>query len=212
MKRLIIRLFLQGFVYLLAVVIILSAVKILSAGKGNALFVFLGNMMVYMMTMGIIFIVEQYEDKHKGYALLSSLPVKMREVLALKFALVLFYLALYVGFLVILAKIYVSGRNFALVRSLTLFNGTLGLILAGLFFIGIFGLGYTKFTIIFLSFTVALGFVPMAIQMFADLDRLIEQFKSFLRMLPWIWVLPLAILLYAALFFLAAEVMKRHSI
>jgi hypothetical protein len=212
MKRLIIRLFLQGFVYLLAVVIILSAVKILSAGKGNALFVFLGNMMVYMMTMGIIFIVEQYEDKHKGYALLSSLPVKMREVLALKFALVLFYLALYVGFLVILAKIFVSDRNFALVRSLTLFNGTLGLILAGLFFIGIFGLGYTKFTIIFLSFTVALGFVPMAIQMFADLDRLIEQFKSFLRMLPWIWVLPLAILLYAALFFLAAEVMKRHSI
>jgi hypothetical protein len=211
MKLLIRRSAFQGLIYLLAAAAVVCAVKILSASTGNAYFVLLGNLLIYLMIMGMIFIGEQYEEKHKGYTLLAALPVKIREVVAVKFLLVLLSLGLYLGFLVILAKIYVSAQNFALVRSLFLLNGSAALILAGLFFIGIFGLGYTKFSIVFLSFTAALGFVPMGIRLFADLDKLIGQFKAFLRTVPWMWVLPLVLTLFAALFFLAATIKERRA-
>jgi hypothetical protein len=210
MKRLIRRSAVQGLIYLLAAVIVVLGVKILSSAAGNAYFVLLGNMLIYLMIMGMIFIGEQYEDKHGGYELLATLPVRIREVVALKFSLVLIYLAFYIGFLAILASLSVSEQNIALVLSLILLNGSTALIFAGLFFLGIFGLGYTKFTIAFLSFTVALGFVPMAIQLFGDLDKLIDQFKVFLKSVPWLWVLPLVLLLYAILFYLAALVKERR--
>ena len=211
MKRLIKRFTVQSMVFLLAAAGIVTSVKILSVSLGNAYFVSLGNFLIYLMVMGMIFIGEQYEEKHKGYTLLSTLPVKIREVVALKFLLVLLNLTLYVGLLVLLSKLFVSEQNFSLVRSLGLMNGSVALILSGFFYIGIYGLGYTKFTIIFLSFTVALGFIPMGIQMFSDLDKLINQFKTFLGAVPWPWVLPLVLMLYAALFCLAAKIKERRA-
>ena len=206
MKLIIKRNLLNSLIYLAAALAIVIIVKILSASSGNAYFVMVGAVLNYFLVMGIVFISEQYEDKHKGYALLASLPVRIRDVVAVKFILVLLNLALFTAFLVILSKLFISKENYGLVKSFFLLNGSTALLLGGLFYLGIYALGYTKFTVVFLSFTVAAGFVPMAIRMFADFDALMDQFQQFLRTFPWGWAAPLVflcflVLLYGAVYF-----------
>ena len=197
-------------IFLSAAAAVVTLIKILTASAGNAYYILLGNFLIYLMIMGMIFIPEQYEEKHKGYMLLATLPVKIREILAVKFILILISLTVYVSYLVLLSRIFVSERNFPLARSFSLLNGAVALLLAGVVYTGIFGLGYTKFTIVFLTFVTALGIVPMAIQLFADLNKIIDQFQSCLIALPWWWILFLVLGLYSALFLLSAKLKENR--
>jgi len=82
------------------------------------------------------------------------------------------------------------------------------LFLAALSYLGIFSLGYTKFAMIVMSFFVLLGFVPILIMKFYrdNMDVLIENILAFLRHVNWLAVIPLVLIGYLILMFIAIKI------
>ena len=88
--------------YLVVVVILAGFTAIILHNELKVIFVILSGFLTILQVIGGTFVNEQYEEKHKGYAFLSVLPVKEGEIVAAKFLLALTASALYVGFLVLL--------------------------------------------------------------------------------------------------------------
>ncbi|MFC2159017.1 ABC-2 transporter permease [Acidobacteriota bacterium] len=173
-------------------------------------FVSFSAILLYIAILGPISTREQYEEKHKGYAVLAPLPLTILEIVAAKYILVFCSLALTAGFtIVLLLTTQANPSEMSLGISFILFNGAAALLLGGLMYIGIFGLGYTKFMFVVLSITVALGLVPFVIMRFVGMDRLMESMIQFLESANWLVFIPITILLYIALMFLTATLRKR---
>jgi len=199
-------------------VVVLAFASIMAIAVNNELkvsFVLISGFLVILQIVGGTFINEQYEEKHKGYAFLSTLPVKEKEIVAAKFCLALITNVLYVGFLVSLFALSPSpSEEIALAQSYILFMGIVSLALAGLSYIGIFGIGYTKFAVIVLSFLVALGLVPMFLmKSYQDrMDVLIDQILEFFTNLNWLIILPAALAFYFGLMLLAVKIKNYRSL
>jgi hypothetical protein len=88
--------------------------------------------------------------------------------------------------------------------------GVVCLILAGVNYIGIFALGYTKFLVFVGSGWVALGFVPVIIMKIYQgrMDILKETVLNFYNGIDWLVVIPSALVVYFVLMLVAAKV--RH--
>ena len=167
--------------------------------------------LVVLLVFASTFTNEQYEEKHKGYAFLDTLPVTAREIVEAKFALVLLAVGLCVGLLVILFSLSASApETIAIAQSYVLFMGVVCLILAGVNYIGIFALGYTKFLVFVGSGWVALGFVPVIIMKTYQgrMDYLKETVLNFYAGIDWLVVIPSALVVYFVLMLVAAKV--RH--
>jgi hypothetical protein len=198
------------FIGYCGVIFILTAILRIALGNENVLpLVLISGTLIFMLVFGPVFFNEQYEEKHKGYDFLDILPVKASEIVSAKFGLVLITVVATVGYLLLLFSISkVAPNDWALVRSYILMGGVVCLFFAALSYIGIFSLGYTKFAMIVMSFFVVLGFVPILIMKFYidNLDVLIDNILAFLRNVNWLAVIPLALIGYFSLMFIAIKV------
>lgn len=198
------------FIGYLGVIFVLMAILRITLGNEHALpLVLVSGVLLLMLVFGPVFFNEQYEEKHKGYDFLDILPVKASEIVSAKFGLVLITVVATLGYLLLLFSISkVAPNDWALVRSYILMGGVACLFFAALSYIGIFSLGYTKFAVIVMSFFVVIGFVPILIMKFYldNLDVLIENILTFLRSMNWMTVIPLALICYLGLMFIAIKI------
>jgi hypothetical protein len=198
------------FIGYCGVIFILTAILRIALGNENVVpLVLISGVLLFMLVFGPVFFNEQYEEKHKGYDFLDILPVKASEIVFAKFGLVLVTVVATVGYLLLLYSVSnVAPNDWNLVRSYLLMGGFVSLFFAALSYIGIFSLGYTKFAVIVMSFFVLLGFVPILIMKFYrdNIDVLIENILAFLRNVNWLAVIPLALIGYLGLMFIAIKI------
>jgi hypothetical protein len=202
------------FIGYLGVIFVLMAILRITLGNEHALpLVLVSGVLLIMLVFGPVFFNEQYEEKHKGYDFLDILPVKASEIVLAKFGLVLVTVVATVSYLLLLFSIFfsiskVAPNDLVLVHSYILMGGVACLIFAALSYIGIFSLGYTKFAVIVMSFFMLLGFVPILIMKFYldNLDVLIENILTFLRSMNWMTVIPLVLIGYLSLMFIAIKI------
>ena len=196
------------FVFVAGLIVFL---KLITGNEITTVFVIIAGILVVLLVFASTFTNEQYEEKNKGYSFLDTLPVTAREIVEAKFALVLLAVGLCVGLLVILFSLSASApETIAIAQSYVLFMGVLCLILAGVNYIGIFALGYTKFLIFVGSGWLALGFVPVIIMKTykGRMDILKETVLNFYAGIDWLVVIPSALVVYFVLMLVAAKV--RH--
>ncbi|MGB6865028.1 MAG: ABC-2 transporter permease [Candidatus Aminicenantaceae bacterium] len=196
------------FVFVASLIVIL---RLITGSKLSTAFVIISGILVFFLVFASTFTNEQYEEKNKGYTFLDTLPVTAREIVEAKYALVLLAVGLCVGFLVILFSLSASSpETIAIARSYVLFLGVVCLIMAGVNYIGIFALGYTKFLVIVGIGWLSLGFVPMIIMKTYQgrMDVLKVSVVNFFTGIDWLVVIPLALVVYFVLMLAAAKV--RH--
>jgi hypothetical protein len=193
-----------------AVIIILTSILRIALGNGQAVpLVLISGVLIVLLVFGPLFFNEQYEEKHKGYAFLEILPVNFSEIVYAKFGLVLVTVVATVGYLLLLFSVSkVFPNDWVLVRSYILMSGLACLFFAGLSYIGIFSLGYTKFVMIVMSLFVLLGFVPILIMKFFrdNMDVLIENILTFFRNVNWLIIIPLTLVGYLCMMFIAIKI------
>ena len=192
------------------VIFTLTAVLTLALGNEHVVpLVMISGVLVFMLVFGPVFFNEQYEEKHKAYDFLDTLPVKASEIVLAKFGLVLVTVAATVGYVLLLFSVFkIAPTDWALVRSYILMGGVVCLAFAALAYVGIFSIGYTKFAMIVMSFFVLLGFVPILIMKFYrdNMDVLVETILTFLRSVNWLIVIPLVLIGYFALMIIAIKI------
>jgi hypothetical protein len=198
------------FIGYCGVIFILTAILRILLGNENAVpLVLISGVLVFMLVFGPVFFNEQYEEKHKAYDFLDILPVKASEIVVAKFSLVLVTVMATIVYLLLLFSVSkVAPNDWVLVRSYILMGGVVCLVIAALSYIGIFSLGYTKFAVIVMSFFLLLGFVPILIMKFYgdNMDVLIENVLAFLRNVNWPAVIPLALIGYFGLMWIAIKI------
>ena len=198
------------FIGYCGVIFTLTTILTLALGNEHALpLVLVSGVLLIMLVFGPVFFNEQYEEKHKGYDFLDTLPIKASEIVSAKFGLVLVTVMATVGYLLLLFSVFkVAPNEWVLVRSHIMMGGVMCLFFAALSYIGIFSLGYTKFAVIVMSFFVVLGFVPILILKFylENLDVLIDNILIFLRNINWLVVIPLVLIGYFGLMFIAIKI------
>ena len=202
-----------GF-YLLFILAVLAAIGIFLGSRFNTAFAILSGMVLLIYILGATFINEQYEEKHKGYTFLSSFPVKDSEILGAKFLILLVAGLLLTGFLVTLFSLTdIQPQDLVTVRSYLMFMASFALLMGGILYIGIMAVGYTKFMVVVLTFTTALGLVPMLILKFYrdSIGDVIAGFIAWLQAVNWLLLAPLVLVLYAGLYCLAVQVKSLRS-
>jgi hypothetical protein len=100
-----------------------------------------------------------------------------------------------------------------LVRSYFLLAAAAGLLAAGILYIGIFSFGYTKFVVVVLSFTTALGLAPMLVLKGnrGRMDEVITNTLEWIRGLDWFVILPLLLLVYLGLMGVSLQIRAHRS-
>jgi len=193
-----------------SVVFVLTAILRVALQVENATpLVLLSGIMIFMLVFGAMFFNEQYEEKHKAYDFLDTLPVSAGEIVSAKFGLVLVTVTATVGYMLLLFSLTkIAPNDWALVRSYLLLSGVVCLGSAALSYIGIFILTYTKFAVIVMSFVVLLGFVPVLVMKFYgdNMHVLIENILEFLRNVNWSTVIPFTLIGYFGLMLLAIKI------
>lgn len=107
--------------------------------------IFLGQMLMYCVLVSVM-TSEKAEEKNNGYAFMSLLPIKDRDIVASKFAVLLAAVVfLYVYTSVLISFMKTEPYMFPLSRIFLFLCGNLGLILAGGMYILIYRWGYTTF-------------------------------------------------------------------
>jgi hypothetical protein len=194
-------------IYLAAVLAAVLLLLILTGDPLATAFVLLCTVFIYFLVFGEIFINEQYEEKHHGYIFLSTLPVNIKEIVAAKFIRVFLSAFLFVGVIVLLISL--SARpleGIVMARSFILLNGVLALLLAGLAFIGLFGMGYTLFLRVALIFLVFLQMIPFILMSTKKVDAVILGLSEFLPTINWLIVIPAGVAVYFGLMLAAIKV------
>lgn len=190
---------------------LIVVLRLITGRELSTVFVIISGILVFVIAIGSTFTNEQYEEKNKGYMFLDTLPVSAREIAEAKFALVLLTVGLCVGLLLILISLSSSPRESAdVARSYVLFTGVVSLILAGVNYIGIFTLGFTKYLVLVGVGWVTLSLTPMIILRAYEgrMDVLRENILNFFAGINWLVVIPPALVVYFLLMLAAAKV--RH--
>jgi hypothetical protein len=100
---------------------------------------------IILIVVGSIWFNETLEGKSKGYALLSVLPIKNKEIVKSKFAVVFFIVGFLVAYNFIIHNIVsASSRLIELARIVILTCGDVALIAGGLMYILVFRFGSAK--------------------------------------------------------------------
>jgi hypothetical protein len=200
------------FVFYFAIIACLIVIlRLMTGNEVSAVFVIISGILVFLLVFGSTFTNEQYEEKNKGYMFLDTLPVSTREIVEAKYALVLLMVGICVGFLVILISFSAGApESIVLARSYVLFMGVVCLILAGVNYVGIFALGFTKFLVVVGFGWVILSLVPMVVLRTYQgrMDTVKEAVVNFFTGIDWLVVIPLALVVYFILLLVATKV--RH--
>jgi hypothetical protein len=158
--------------------------------------IFLGQMLMYCILVSVM-TSEKLEEKNNGYPFMRHLPIKDRDIVASKFAIVMaatVFLCVYSFFLVSFmeanAYLLPFGRIFLLIC------GNLSLALAGGMYIAIYRWGYSTFMKISVFTLIVLMVGPFLFMEFVLVRRNIDYGASLqsLNELPWfIWLIGTAI-------------------
>ena len=197
--------------YFVIIASLIVFLRLITGSELSTVFVIISGIFVFFLVFGSTFTNEQYEEKNKGYTFLDTLPVTAREIVEAKYALVLLAVGLCVGFLVILISLSGSApETIDIARSYVLFMGVGCLIMAGVNYIGIFALGFTKFLVIVGIGWLSLAVVPTIIMKTYQgrMDALKETALNFFAGLDWLVVIPLTLVVYFVQMLVAAKV--RH--
>ena len=142
-----------SLIYLATALTTVMALRFLIGSNISDALVFLSGLLSYMLVFGLIFVNEQYEEKHNGYIFLSTLPISVYTIVFAKFLRVLIAELLLAGMTIILISLPPDPLEKVVVaRSWILLNGLLALALGGLALIGLFSTSYTNFLKISLVF------------------------------------------------------------
>ena len=196
-------------VYFLFLIVILTAVRFLLGKELNILFTLLTGVALFMYTLGSLLSSEQVEEKNHGYAILSVFPVSSLEITAAKFLLPLVSsFTLTTSLILLFATFAAPAQDMLLVRSYFLLAAAAGLLVAGLMYIGIFSIGYTKFVVVVLTITTALGLVPMLLlkRNRDNTGEVIENLLAWIRGLDWLLLIPLLLLAYLGIMVVALQI------
>jgi len=160
--------------------------------------IFLGQILMYCVLMSVM-TSEKLEEKNNGYAFMSHLPIKDRDIVASKFAVLLaavVFLCVYTSVLISFMK--AEPYMFPLSRIFLFLCGNLGLILAGGMYILVYRWGYTTFMKISVIFVIVFMVGPFLFIEFVlvrrniDAGVLLQSFND----LPWfIWLIVAAVTL-----------------
>ena len=169
--------------------------------------IFLGQMLMYCVLVSVM-TSEKAEEKNNGYAFMSLLPIKDRDIVASKFAVVLVAVVLLsthtstlITFMDVESQMFTFGRIFLLLC------GNLSLILAGGMYILIYRWGYSTFIKISVFAVIILMVGPFLFIEFVLVRRNIDYgaFLQSLNDLPWmIWLIVTAVTL--AIFWILLQV------
>ena len=187
-------------IYLVSIMAMITLLRFLVGDPLGVTFVLLSVILIYMLVFGEIFINEQYEEKHHGYVFLSTLPLKISEIVTAKFLRVLFTSVLLIGYIVLLMSLSPDRQDsLVLARSFILFNGVAALLAAALAFIGLFGTGYTIFLKVSLFFLVLFLMIPFLLLSTGKMDAFIQSVIDFLPTINWLIVFPVVLVVYFGL-------------
>lgn len=197
--------------YFVIIASLIVVLRLIIGSELSTVFVIISGILVFVLVFGSTFTNEQYEEKNKGYMFLDTLPITAREITKAKFALVLLAVGLCVGLLLILISLSDSpGETAAIARSYVLFMGAVSLILAGVNYIGIFAMGFTKYLVVVGVGWVTLSLAPMIILRTYEgrMDVFRKNVLNFFIGIDWLVMIPSALVVYFILMLAAAKM--RH--
>jgi hypothetical protein len=157
-------LFYQGLYYAVFFPLI-NRDRMFSENPLDLSFVFFLNAYMIWLILGSVWAQEQMENKSNAYAFLSTLPIRSRQIVGAKFALVFLSVAVYVAVHLIWYALSFDDPAFIAAGRVSLIHiSCVCLVLAGLYYLGFFCFGYQRFV----RFAVALWFLmvvsPLLVQ------------------------------------------------
>jgi len=200
-----------SLIYLATALLTVVALNFLTGSAISTAFVVLSGLLSYMLVFGLIFVNEQYEEKHHGYIFLSTLPIHVREIVFAKFLRILIAEILLVG--LAFGLILLSPGNpdqLKVACSWILLSGLLALALGGLVLIGLFSTSYTVFLKISLVFLVFLQMIPMILLSSGKFQAFVEGTIAFLSSINWTVWIPVGLVVYFGLMLAAIKVKTLH--
>ena len=146
------------------------------------------------LALGPILLVEHDEEKNRGYVFLAYLPLTKREIVQAKFLLAMMSVVLVTTENCLLIGLSGAEADTARIAlNLFIINGIFGLVLAGIIYNGIFGIGYTRFMVAIGVVSVFLGMVPPMLMTSKKLTPRVwipdvVEFLKQMDAMPWIAV------------------------
>jgi hypothetical protein len=204
----------KAFMFYLFIVLPLALYWGISRDRLDVIMVLIQGLLLPLLVTIPVLINEQYEEKHKGYRIMSVLPIRKIEIIASKFITVLTAAIILVACNCLFFSFFsASAAGTAISRSFILLSGISGILMAAFVYIGIFVLGYTRFLMVATSAIIVLGIVPPYLlkQHRPDMDALIARATDFMKNLDWGIAIVLSLVLYFLLMF-AAYKLKRNEI
>jgi len=200
-----------SLVYLTTALLIVVALKFLTGSAISTAFVLLSGVLAYMLVFGLIFVNEQYEEKHHGYIFLCTLPIHVREIVFAKFLRILVAEILLVCLAITLISLSPGNPDQLKVAcSWILLSGLLALVLGGLVLIGLFSMSYTVFLKISLVLLVFIQMIPMILLSSGKFQAFVEGTIEFLSSVNWIVWIPVGLAVYLGLMLAAIKVKTLH--
>jgi hypothetical protein len=190
-------------------VLVIAAVVLRQAAGGalKPLFVTTGGILVAMLVLGAVVVIEQYEEKHNGYAFLDVLPLGSGEIVAAKFGTILAAAVLSAGFLIALFSFSSGGpQQTAAARSIAVISAGASLIFAALVYLGIFAFGFTAFTRIGLALLIGLQVLFVLSRYVSTLRSLVIRAPAFLAGLSFAIAVPAFLAVYVVLALAATKI------
>ncbi len=198
-------------IYLAAALLVVVTLKFITGGDFSVPFVVSSGILAYMLVFGLIFVSEQYEEKHHGYIFLSTLPIHVREIVFAKFLRILIAEILLLGLTITMISLSPGlSEQLVVARSWILFNGLLALALGGLAFIGLFSTSYTAFLKISMVFLVFLQMIPLLLMSSGKMKEFIAGTTDFLSTINWLVWIPVGLAVYFGLMLAAIKAKTLH--
>ncbi|MFC2168751.1 ABC-2 transporter permease [Acidobacteriota bacterium] len=200
-----------SMIYMALALLTVVVLKLLTGRAITSSFILLSGLLSYILVFGLIFVNEQYEEKHNGYVFLCTLPIHVRDIVFAKFLRVFCAELLLIGMTFTLFS-FSAGLpdKIVVARSWIFLNGILALVLGGLVFIGLFSTSYTIFLKISLVFLVFLQLIPMILMSSGKMQEFINGTIEFLSAINWIVWIPIGLAVYFGLMFVAVKVKTLH--
>jgi hypothetical protein len=176
--------------------------------------IFLGQILMYCVLMSVV-TSEKAEEKNDGYAFMSLLPIKDRNIVLSKFLVLLaavVFLCIYAS--VLTSFMEAESHMFSISRIFFLLCGSLGLILAGGMYILVYRWGYTTFMKISVIGVIFFMVGPFLFIEFVLVRRNIDYGASLqsVNNLPWlIWLITTAVTLTIFWILMRAAVKAKES-
>jgi len=128
-------------------------------------FLFFLNTYMLWLILGSVWSQEQLENRSNGYAFLSTLPLRGRQIVGAKYALVFLVTLIYVAVSLVWYSLSFDDPAFlAAGRSSLIHVASVCLFLAGLYYLGFFRFGYKRFSRFAVAAWFCLVVSPLLIQ------------------------------------------------